>query len=75
MRVCYVDPNNLTSHHKPHIVSFPQISTERAELENFAAAIREKRPLAVAGGDEMHGVTVLEAVLESATKGTPVKIP
>ena len=74
MRVCYVDPQNLTTHHPPQIITFPDISTERAELENFADATKEKRPLAMAGGDEEHNVAVLEAILESAAKGTTVRI-
>jgi predicted dehydrogenase len=74
MRVCYVNPDNLLVHHKPQIVTFPQTSTERAELEHFAAAIKAKRPLAVAGGDEAHGVAVLEAILKSAQSHLPVKI-
>jgi predicted dehydrogenase len=74
MRVCFVDPDNLHVHQKPQIVTFPQTSTERAELENFADAIKAKRPLAVAGGDEAHGVAVLEAVLKSAQSHQPVKI-
>ena len=74
MRVCFVDPQNLTVHQKPQTISFPSVSTERAELENFADAIRDRRPLAVAGGDEMHGVAVLEAVLESAANNVTVKI-
>ena len=74
MRTCCVDPDNLNVHHKPQTISFPHLSTERAELENFADAIKAKRPLAVAGGDEMHGVAVLEAILESAAKGATVKI-
>ena len=69
MKVCYVEPGNLHVHHKPQLVSFPQISTERAELEHFADAIAERRPLAIAGGDEEHGVAVLEAILESARSG------
>ena len=47
---------------------------ERAELENFADAVREKRPLALAGGDEEHNVTALEAILASAAKGVTVKV-
>jgi len=74
MRVCFVDPDNLNVHNKPQTVTFPQVSTERAELENFAAAINAKRALAVAGGDEVHGVAVLEAILESAATGKTVKI-
>ncbi len=66
MRVCFVDPKNLLVHQRPQVVTFPQVSTERAELENFADAVREGRPLAVAGGDEAHGVAVLEAILQSA---------
>ena len=53
----------------------PDTSTERAELENFADAVHEKRPLAIAGGDEQHNVTVLEAILESAAKGKTIKVP
>ena len=74
MQVCYVDPQNLTTHEKPQLVTFPQVSTERAELEHFADAVRERRPLAVAGGDEVHGVAVLEAILESAKRGALVSV-
>src|ERR1700752_5331962 len=49
MRVSYVDPQNLHVHQKPQVMTFPQTSTERAELENFARAIEEKRPLPVPG--------------------------
>ncbi|MGZ8264717.1 MAG: Gfo/Idh/MocA family protein [Burkholderiales bacterium] len=66
MRVCLIDPDNLNTHQRPQRVTFPKTSTERAELEHFADAVRERRPLAVPGGDEEHGVAVLEAILESA---------
>lgn len=73
IRACYLDPQNLLVHQKPQVISFPQTSTERAELENFARAIEDKRPLAVTGGDEEHGVAVFEAILRSArTKKTVV---
>ena len=74
MRVCYVDRDNLNAHRKPQTVIFPEVSTERAELENFADAITAKRRLAVANGDEAHGVAVLEAVIESAKKSATVKL-
>ena len=74
MRVCYVDRANLNMHQKPQTVAFPQLSTERAELENFADAITAKRRLAVAGGDEVHGVAVLEAILESAKKNATISV-
>ena len=75
MKVCYVDPQNLLTHRKPQIVTFPDTSTERAELEHFAQAAQEGRPLAVAGGDEVHGVTVLEAILKSARSKKTVQVP
>jgi len=74
MKVCYVDPENLHTHQRPQVITFPQTSTERAELENFADAVREKRPLAIEGGDEAHGVRVLEAILESAKTGTTITV-
>ena len=69
MRLCFVDPQNLNVQQKPQTMHFPHVSTERAELENFADAIRDGRPLAVAGGDEVQGVAVLEAIVESAKQG------
>lgn len=74
LKVCLVDPENLNTHHKPQVRTFIQTSTERAELENFADAVNEKRPLAVAGGDEEHGVAVLEAILESAKRGETITV-
>jgi CCR4-NOT transcriptional regulation complex NOT5 subunit len=74
MRMCLIDPDNLMTHHKPQVVTFPETSTERAELESFADAVAEGRRLAVAGGDEEHGVAVLEAIMESARSGSTVKV-
>ncbi len=74
MKVCFVEPENLHAHQRPQIITFPDTSTERAELENFADAVREGRPLAIAGGDEEHGVAVLEAILESAKSGRTITV-
>jgi predicted dehydrogenase len=74
MKTCFVDPQNLLVHHKPQVVTFPPLSTERAELEHFARAASEKRPLAVAGGDEVHGVAVFEAILKSAKSGRTTRV-
>ncbi len=74
LRACFFDPANPYVHPQPQLITFPDTSTERAELENFADAVREKRPLAIAGGDEEHNVTVLEAILSSAAKGATVNI-
>jgi predicted dehydrogenase len=65
MRVCYVDPKNPRARNAPQLVTFPKRSTERAELEHFAEAAQAGRPLAVVGGDEVHGVAVLEAIMNS----------
>jgi predicted dehydrogenase len=74
MRVCFVNPDNLLVHPTPEVMTFPPVSTEREELENFARAVAEKRPLAVPGGDEEHGAAVLEAVLKSAKAGKTVRV-
>jgi predicted dehydrogenase len=74
MRACLMDPQNLWAHQKPQVITFPQVSTERAELEHFARAARAKRPLAVAGGDEAHGVAVFEAILKSAKMRRTVRV-
>ena len=74
LKVCLVDPDNLNTHHKPQVRTFIQTSTERAELENFADAVSEGRQLATAGGDEEHGVAVLEAILESAKQGETITV-
>jgi len=64
----------LLVHHPPRVVSFPALSTERAELEHFARAAAARRPLAVTGGDEAHGVAVFEAILKSASAGRTVRV-
>ena len=74
LKVCTVDRENLHLHRKPQITTFPETSTERAELEHFAQAVADGRPLAIAGGDELHGVAVLEAILESARSGARVRV-
>jgi len=61
-------------HHQPQVATFPALSTERAELEHFARAAAAKRPLAVAGGDEEHGVSVFEAILKSAQTAKTVRL-
>lgn len=74
MKVCLLNPDNLRERKPPQVMTFPETSTERAELEHFANAVAARQALAVAGGDEIHGVTVLESILESARSGKPVKI-
>ncbi len=74
MRVCLLNPDNLRERKRAQVMSFADTSTERAELEYFADAAANKRSLAITGGDEIHGVTALEAILESTRSGKPVKI-
>jgi predicted dehydrogenase len=74
LRTCFVDRANLSVKHPAVVTEFERISTERAELENFARAAKERRPLAVPGGDEVHNVAVLEAIIRSARDRTPVHI-
>lgn len=74
MRVCYVDHAAPHVHRKPQVLAFPEVSTERLELEHFARAAEERRPLAVAGGDEEHGVEVLEAILASAQARSTIRL-
>ena len=74
LKVCTIDRENLHLHRGPQVRTFPETSTERAELEHFARAAMARRPLAAAGGDEVHGVAVLEAILESARDGARVRV-
>jgi len=74
LEVCTLDRENLHLHRSPQIMTFPETSTERAELEHFAQAAMAGRPLAVADGAEVHGVAVLEAILESARDGSRVRV-
>jgi predicted dehydrogenase len=74
LRTCFVDRDNITVKQRPQFANFPEVSTERAELEHFAQAARARRPLAVPGGDEVHNVAVLEGIVKSARDGTRVLI-
>jgi len=74
MRLCTIDRTNLHHHQKPQVITYPATSTERAELEHFAEAVAARRPLAAAGGDEVHAVGVLEAILKSAQSGATVGV-
>ena len=65
MKVCFIDEKNLMQKQKPRTMTFAPISTERAELEHFAKAVQERRRLALPGGDEVHNVAVLEAIVRS----------
>ena len=74
LRTCFIDRTNLSIKNRPVLTEFENLSTERAELEHFARAAREGRPLAVPGGDEVHNVAVLEAIVKASQAGTRVSI-
>lgn len=66
MRACFINPDDIKKKQKPQVLAFPQVSTERAELERFAEAAAAGEPIAVPGGDEVHNVAVFEAIVASA---------
>ena len=74
MKAAFLDPANITRKSPPQVLTFPDTSTERAELEHFARAALERRPVAVPGGDEVHNVAVLEAIVRSARDARPISV-
>jgi len=74
MRVAFVDSADPMKREKPKTIGFPQVSTERAELEHFAERALARRPVAVPGGDEVHNVAVLEAIVRSSEEKSWAKI-
>jgi predicted dehydrogenase len=66
LRFCCFNKENLSEKKQPEVIRFPATSTERAELEHFAKAVQERRRVALPGGDEVHNVAVLEAIVRSA---------
>ncbi len=72
MKQCFIDPADPMKKQRPEVLSFPKTSTERAELEHFARAALERRPIVVPDGDEVHNVAVLEAIVRSAREARQV---
>jgi predicted dehydrogenase len=56
------------------VISFPKTSTERAELEDFAAHILARTPMALPGGDAVHNVALLGAIMASIESSGPVRL-
>ena len=74
LKTCLIDENNLGHKQKPQAMTFAALSTERAELEHFARAAKQRRGLALVGGDEVHNAAVLEAIVRSARDGGTIRI-
>ena len=54
---------------QPTVIDYPQMSTEKAELEAFADAVAHRTPYGCPAEDAVHGVAVLEAIVKSAQSG------
>ena len=74
MKACFVDPADVHRKAPAETIGFAKTSTERAELEHFARAALERRPIAIPGGDEVHNVAVLEAIVRSAREGVRASV-
>ena len=73
LTVCTIDRDNITVKRKPDVIRFEATSTERAELEHFAQAAAAGKPLALPGGDAVHNIAVLDAIMQSISTQQPAK--
>jgi predicted dehydrogenase len=56
------------------IHTFQKTSTERAELEHFAQCAAARQPLVQPGGDAVHNVALLDAIVTSTQTELPVRL-
>lgn len=74
LKVCTLDPEHVTVKQRPVVHTFDQTSTERAELEHFARHAAQRQPIVLPGGDAVHNVALLEAVMASIRSDAPVRV-
>jgi predicted dehydrogenase len=74
MKLCRIDRENIGVKQRPEILTFSKTSTERAELEHFARMVEAKQPMALPGGDAVHNVEVLGAILRSIETQAAVRL-
>lgn len=74
LRLCLIDRDDIRTKQRPEVITFPETSTERAELEHFAEHAAARRSLVLPGGDAVHNVAVLEAILASARDRATVSV-
>ena len=74
LKVCRIDRDNVTVKQRPEVLRFPATSTERAELEHFALHAAGREALARPGGDAVHNVAVLDAILASTRSQQAVRV-
>jgi predicted dehydrogenase len=60
---------------QPERIPLEAADKERAELEAFADAVTDRKPFLVPAEEALNGIAVLEAIVASAAKGKPIKIP
>ena len=75
LKLCLIDRENVTVKQKPVVHTFDKTSTERAELEDFAAHAAARQPLVRPGGDAVHNVALLQAILDSNARQQAVRLP
>jgi predicted dehydrogenase len=59
---------------RPETIVTPEFDTLQAELKEFAACVRDKRPYPVSADQVLHGVEVFEAIARSAKSSAPISI-
>ncbi|HEY8610919.1 MAG TPA: Gfo/Idh/MocA family oxidoreductase [Roseomonas sp.] len=74
LKVCRIDRENITIKQRPEVLTFPKTSTERAELEHFAQQAMAGQPMVLPGGDAVHNVVLLDAILSSVQAQKPVRL-
>lgn len=74
LKLCRIDRDDITRKQRPQVLTFPRTSTERAELEHFAEHAAARRPLVLPDGDAVHNVALVEAILTSSQRQSPVRV-
>jgi predicted dehydrogenase len=74
LKVCTLDPQHPAVKQRPVVHTFDKTSTERAELEHFAQHAAQRRPIVLPGGDAVHNVALLEAVMRSIATQQPARV-
>jgi predicted dehydrogenase len=74
LKVCRIDPDNVTVKGRPERITFPDTSTERAELEHFAREALAGRAMAQPDADAVHNVAVFDAIQASIARGQSVEV-
>ncbi|MBC5766404.1 Gfo/Idh/MocA family protein [Ramlibacter albus] len=71
LKTCFIDRDNIAAKQRPVVQTFEKTSTEAAELEDFARHAAARKPMVLPGGDAVHNVALLQAILSSIDTGAP----